>query len=93
VNTSSVDNTSELRYHTARNALDNIMEKLYLVIEHKCCEPYCQDFLDVVTTVKNTGKRVYGIFFINHASSELKNILDRRLSLEKEWISKIRNHR
>jgi hypothetical protein len=35
VNTSLVDNTSELRYHTARNALDNIMEKLYLVIEHK----------------------------------------------------------
>jgi len=41
-NTRSANNTSELQgYHTARNALDNIMQKLYLVIEHKCCEAYC----------------------------------------------------
>jgi hypothetical protein len=47
-NTRSADNTSELQgYHTARNALDNIMQKLYLVIEHKCCDLTATSYDDI----------------------------------------------
>jgi uncharacterized LabA/DUF88 family protein len=50
-----------------------------------------EDFLEVVNSVKNTGKLVYGAFFANHVSIGLKESFDKRLSLTKEWMNKIRS--
>jgi uncharacterized LabA/DUF88 family protein len=45
------------------------------------------DFLDVVKSVKNAGKRVYGIYFEHHISKELKGAYDNRRALNKEILS------
>jgi uncharacterized LabA/DUF88 family protein len=39
------------------------------------------DLVEVVTAVKNAGKVVYGIF-TNHASTELIDVLDKKLSID-----------
>lgn len=40
------------------------------------------DFVDVIKAVKDTGKRVFGIYFKNHMSSKLFDILDVRIEIE-----------
>lgn len=47
-----------------------------------------EDHLPVVDAVKNTGKRVYGVFFESHASSTLKESFDRSLVIDRSWIIK-----
>jgi uncharacterized LabA/DUF88 family protein len=50
-----------------------------------------EDFSDVIIAVKNAGRRVYGAFFANHVSLGLKDSFDKRLSVDKEWINKLRD--
>ena len=49
-----------------------------------------EDFLDVVTAVKNAGRQVYGAFFTNHISEGLRDSFDKRIALSREWMDKIR---
>ena len=45
-----------------------------------------EDFLPVVDAVKNTGKRVFGIYFDTWISQDLKNSFDEVLELSKGWF-------
>jgi hypothetical protein len=45
-----------------------------------------EDYVPVVDVVKNSGKRVYGVFFEGHASSLLKESFDRHLILDQKWF-------
>jgi uncharacterized LabA/DUF88 family protein len=47
-----------------------------------------EDFLEVVKSVKNTGKRVIGVFFRSHISENLMNSFDRCFIINKEWIQR-----
>ncbi|GFN40235.1 MAG: NYN domain-containing protein [Marine Group I thaumarchaeote] len=49
-----------------------------------------EDFLDVVNSVKNAGKRVFGAFFEKHISSELKDSFDKRLHLVDNFFLNVR---
>jgi uncharacterized LabA/DUF88 family protein len=40
------------------------------------------DFVDVVKSVKNAGKQVYGVYFDKVTSQELKDSLDKRIPIE-----------
>jgi len=46
-----------------------------------------EDFLPVVEAVKNTGKRVYGVYFESHISNDLKESFDRHLTLTRRWFA------
>ncbi len=45
-----------------------------------------EDFVPVVDAVKNSGKRVYGVFFEGHISSILRESFDRQLPLNQDWF-------
>jgi uncharacterized LabA/DUF88 family protein len=45
-----------------------------------------EDYVPVVDVVKNSGKRVYGVFFEAHVSSLLKESFDRHLILDQNWF-------
>ena len=49
-----------------------------------------EDFLDAVMAIKNMGKRVYGVFFINHISRNLESSFDKKIRLNKDWINPFR---
>ena len=49
-----------------------------------------EDFLDVVNSVKNAGKRVFGAFFEKHISPELKDSFDKRLHLVDNFFLNVR---
>jgi uncharacterized LabA/DUF88 family protein len=41
-----------------------------------------EDIHEIVSAVKNTGKKVFGIYFDKHISSDLKNSFDRTIKLQ-----------
>ena len=45
-----------------------------------------RDFLEIVRTVKNSGKRVFGAFFNETISEELKASFDSYFVLTKQWL-------
>jgi len=48
------------------------------------------DFLDLVRAVKNTGRQIYGAFFVGHVSQDLQDEFDRRLPLKREAVEQMR---
>lgn len=48
-----------------------------------------EDLLDIVNAVKDTGKRVFGVYFENHISNELKDSFDKRKILDLEFVKTI----
>jgi hypothetical protein len=49
-----------------------------------------EDFHPIVRSVKDTGKRVFGVFFDKHFSADLEKDFDRRYVFTKDWISAFR---
>lgn len=49
-----------------------------------------EDFHPIVRSVKDTGKRVFGVFFDKYFSADLEKDFDRRYVLTKGWISLFR---
>jgi uncharacterized LabA/DUF88 family protein len=45
-----------------------------------------RDFSPVIDYVKNTGKRIYGIFFPETLAIELEDKLDKKFELKEQWI-------
>lgn len=45
-----------------------------------------EDFLPVIDYVKNTGKRIYGVFFENLFSQDLEERLDNSFIITYEWL-------
>ena len=49
-----------------------------------------EDHLPVVEAVKRTGKRVYGAFFNEHITQDLRNAFDIPFALTEYWLTNIK---